>query len=536
MCGEGLCSDDTAIVYGDLFITYGQLSDKIAERIEVLNKRQIQHGVIGVMLSRTPEYIYWILAILASGCAFVPVNQFDSEEKKEYIFQNSNMDFCLTDEDILTTETPKEYGKFYDPSKILDDEDKLAYIMYTSGTTGLPKGVMISRKALRNFTGCFLPNEIKHGDLVFANTTFTFDISLLEIVLSLTRGATVFLSSDLEQKNPRAVVNILKKNEFDWVQFTPSYLSMLIEYSQDMSIFKNVKNMIIGGERITKSLARVLCDHTKCNLYNAYGPTEATIWTHVGNLRDPFVNVGTPISCAEEYIFDPNGNITDEGVLWLGGQTVALGYINNKELTEMKFRLYNSGIIYETGDLCRKKDGKLEILGRIDNQVKICGRRIELEEIENTIVDKVGIMQCVVLLVEGDLVLCTDNDELTIADVRKKLINKLDTVFIPKRIFALKEFPLMTNGKINRRKVEEMYMEQSSVEEKVLGVMREFVVGDFSKESVFGDLGISSIEYIAMVVKLEKAFNIEFDEGALTLNRFSTVTDMIDYVQSRLAV
>lgn len=525
--------EEVAIVFNNMTITYEQLKIRIANCIGELRKRNIENGVVGIMLSRTPEYIYWIMAILASGYAFVPLNSQETEEKRKYIINNSKMDFYITDDDCKDIKWNEQIELNIEIETILDDEEKLAYIMYTSGTTGMPKGVMISRKALRNFTTYFLTNKIKRNDIVLANTTFTFDISLLEIILSLTRGATVFLTSDVEQKNPKAIVNILKNNKFDWIQFTPSYLNMLIGYAQNVDIFKNVKNMIIGGEKITNALASFLKVQTQCNLFNAYGPTEATIWTHVGDLRDSFVNVGQPIDCVEEYVFDSNGNDASEGMLWLGGDTIALGYVNNNELTQKRFKQYNGHIIYETGDLVCKKDGKLVILGRTDNQVKILGRRIELEEIECKIVECVGLLQCVVLYREGDLILCVDNQELVLNEVRKKMLNKLDAVFIPRKIFYLEDYPLLSNGKINRKKVEEMYMEQSNVQEKVLQVMKEFVIGDFGIESKFEELGVSSIEYIALIVKMEKAFNIEFDEYALTMNYFVTVEDLVNYVQDK---
>lgn len=530
--------EDVAIIFNNKTITYEQLKVQVLYCIGELKKRKIVNGVVGIMLSRSPEYIYWVMAVLISGYAFVPVNVHDDEEKRKYISANSNMDFCIVDSDYKNINS-FEQEKFdfelpdLDIDKILSNESKLAYIMYTSGTTGLPKGVMISRGAFKNFVKNFLNNEIKRNDIILANTTFTFDISLLEIVLSLTRGATVFLTSDSEQKNPKAMVNILRNNIFDWVQFTPSYLNMLIGYAQNTDIFINVKNMIVGGENISNALVCLLKEKICCNLYNAYGPTEATIWTHIGNLRDSFVNVGKPIACVEEYILDSKGNKSNEGMLWLGGDTLALGYINNNLLTEKKFKQYNGHAIYETGDLVCKKNGKLVILGRVDNQVKISGKRIELEDIECKIVESTGILQCSVLYEKGELILCVDNKELKLNELRGKIINKLDAEFIPKKIFYLEKYPLLPNGKINRKRMEEMYMEQYDTNGKILEVIKEFVVCDFNNNSKLKELGISSLEYIELVVKLEKIFNIEFEECTLMIDYFKTISDLVNYVCSK---
>ncbi len=196
--------EDVAIIFNNKTITYEQLKVQVLYCIGELKKRKIVNGVVGIMLSRSPEYIYWVMAVLISGYAFVPVNVHADEEKRKYISANSNMDFCIVDSDYKNINS-FEQEKFdfelpdLDIDKILSNESKLAYIMYTSGTTGLPKGVMISRGAFKNFIKNFLKNEIKRGafknfiknflkneikrnDIILANTTFTFDISLLEIV------------------------------------------------------------------------------------------------------------------------------------------------------------------------------------------------------------------------------------------------------------------------------------------------------------------------------------------------------------------
>ena len=253
--------NEIAIIYEGRKISYASLSVGIANCMSIIHKKKIDKGVIGVMLPRTPDYIYWIIAILASGYTFVPINEHDTEEKKQYIIQNANLDFCVTASNYSLQIQEREVDYSFNFADVLDYGEKAAYIMYTSGTTGKPKGVMIPRRALKYFVDCFLVNEIKQGDLFLSNTSFTFDISLMEIFLTLSRRATLYLTSDAEQKNPRAIGDILEKNSFDWVQFTPSYLNMLIEYCRSMSIFKNVKNLIVGGERITKSMVKhnVIC-------------------------------------------------------------------------------------------------------------------------------------------------------------------------------------------------------------------------------------------------------------------------------------
>ena len=274
--------------------------------------------------------------------------------------------------------------------------------------------------------------------------------------------------------------------------------------------------------------------NTKANLYNAYGPTESTIWTHIGDLRDDFVNVGKPLPGIKDFILDDDCNQVEKGELWLAGKTLANGYCNNPELTAQKFVKIGDEIFYKTGDVAFRKEGKLVILGRIDNQIKIHGKRIELEEIEATVLECLNIKQCVIFMDKGDLILATHDKGITLKELKEQLCNHIDSSFIPKKVIVMEEFPMTNNGKVDRKKMKENYNKINNIEEKILKLLKELVLTEVTRDDLIVDLGLSSIEYLMLIVQIEKTFNIEFEDDSLIMSAFSTVGDFIQYIKERV--
>lgn len=526
-----------AVIFGDQSISYSTLEDQIDKRVVFLNTLEVKKGIIGLRFSRGVEFIYWMLAVLKAGLCFLPIDKEVTAERISYIIENSGLDIVIADESLGLKD--KAYIvcdeiRFSKTNSFIISKarNNLAYIMYTSGTTGNPKGVMISNEALRHFLEYFLKDKVKSNHVFLANTSYTFDISIVEILLPLYRRATVYMTSDEEQKNPRRIARLIKKYKFDWVQFTPTYLLLLLQYRESISALSNAKNIIIGGERVPRTLAMMLKENTVCNLYNAYGPTEMTIWTHIGDLRDDFVNVGYAIPGVFDLILNDNACETDKGNLWLGGETISDGYINDDILTEKKFVMYGGRRVYDSGDVAYRKEGKLVIVGRSDNQVKISGKRVELEEIESLIVEHTNISQCVVVEAMGEIIAVVKDYKLTRQKLIKQLIGKMDRSFIPKEIMCIDEFPVLSNGKIDRRKVRAIYMEKTYLENKVVDILKEFVVVEIDKSASFKNLGVSSLDYVTLIVKVEKTFGVEFEDAALVMEYFETIEKFIEYIYS----
>lgn len=525
--------DKVAIIFGTEKITYRKLYEEMKKRRDLLENRNIINSIVGLMFSRKPEYIYWVLTLLDAGICFLPIDLKMPELRLNYILNSSGLDLIVSDNEEfidLKINREKNLNTHSKPNEKIKT-GTLAYVMYTSGTTGEPKGVMISKRALEHFLGNFLENKICNEHIFLANTSFTFDISVVELVLPIMKGATLYLTSEIEQKNPKLIVKLIEKYRFDWVQFTPSYLLMMLKYKDAIMCLINVKNIIVGGEKIPKPLAVLLKEKTNCILYNAYGPTEATVWTHVGNLRDDFINVGRALHGIKEYILNERMEEVDKGMLWLGGETIANGYINDVVLTENKFKIRNGEILYNSGDIAYRKESKIVIVGRNDNQIKIAGKRIELEEIESLIVENMELYQCVVLELMGELILVVDNKNLELDRLICTMNNKIDTMFIPKKIVYMERFPILSNGKIDRRKVKDKYMEQMNFENKITNILKEFIVGEIDRDSSIHALGVNSLEYVTLIVKIEKVFGIEFEDFALVMSSFETLGKFIEYVE-----
>lgn len=525
--------DKVAIIFGSEKITYSKLYEEVKKRRELLEKRNITNSIVGLMFSRKPEYLYWILTLLDAGICFLPLDVKMPESRLNYILNNSELELIVSDGDeIIDSKINLENNSnTHNKSKGKLKRGTLAYVMYTSGTTGEPKGVMISKRALEHFLGNFLNDKISEEHIFLANTSFTFDISIVELVLPIMKGATLYLTSEIEQKNPKLIAKLIEKYRFDWVQFTPSYLLMILNYKDAIMCLSNVKNIIVGGEKVPKPLAVLLKEKTNSFLYNAYGPTETTIWTHVGNLRDDFVNVGSALHGVTEFILNEEMKEVDKGVLWLGGETISDGYINDIVLTEKKFKMRNGEMLYNSGDIAYKKNGKTVIVGRNDNQIKIAGKRVELEEIESLIIENLELYQCVVLELMGELILVVDNKNLELDRLIRIMKNKIDTIFIPKKIVYMESFPLLISGKIDRRKVKDKYMEQMDFENKITNILKEFIVGEIDRNISINDLGVSSLEYVMLIVKIEKVFGIEFEDFALVMSGFDTLGKFIEYVE-----
>lgn len=290
--------------------------------------------------------------------------------------------------------THKKYRKNFNEEKVIyidenetvdfreeSNKSESAYILYTSGTTGIPKGVEVTREGLFNFIeGISEIIDFSAGKRIACFTTVSFDIFILESIMALYRGLVVVLANEDEQRNPRLMAKLIQDNEVDMVQMTPSRMQLLLNYDKELSCLKNVKEIMIGGESFPLSLLRRLKEKTNAKIYNMYGPTETTIWSTVSDLtQKDRIDIGRPIKNTEVYIVDESLSILPEGQvgeIYIAGKGLARGYVGKNDLTIEKFIYLPQKPdvrVYRTGDMGRYlPDGDLEYLGRTDNQVKIC--------------------------------------------------------------------------------------------------------------------------------------------------------------------
>lgn len=440
--------------------------------------------------------------------------------------------------------------------------DDIAYLIYTSGTTGVPKGVEITRANLENLVqGICEIIPFSSQNKIICLTTISFDIFFVESILPLIKGAEVILADEIEQKNPRLMARIIEESEADIMQVTPSRMQLLYNYDNTFKCLKHVKKLMIGGERLPEALLQSLQKKIQANIYNMYGPTETTIWSCVSDLtHSNSVNIGMPIRNTRIFILNNKNEIVspnEYGQIGIAGDGVGAGYHKDSKLTEEKFILLPSNPterVYLTGDWGRYlPDGKIECLGRIDNQVKINGFRVELEEIENVMMEYDPIYKAIVCKieegVEGLLGFYLSKEAIDEGALKSFLQQKVPDYMIPFRFIHLAAFPTTKSAKVDRKRIIDDYSknkcqrdivedkENDNCYEKVSDIVTAQLPELINKADSFnGDLmnlGINSITFVKLILALEEQFDIEFEDEVLIPQAFPTVDSIVRYIKNR---
>ncbi|MFF8860936.1 amino acid adenylation domain-containing protein [Streptomyces sp. NPDC015139] len=392
--------DAVAVVAGAHRATYADVDRRATALAAELRARGIGPEIlVGVCLGRSVEMVVALLGILKSGAAYLPLDPGYPADRLRHMTTDAGAALWLCDADgraqalvsgvtdvLLVEEFPSEPGA---PVTQVAHPHHLAYVIYTSGSTGLPKGVAVDHAAITSFLRSVgeRPGLGAH-DRVLALTPLSFDISVLELFLPLTRGATVVMAPRAANTDPELLAATIAEAGVSVVQATPTTWRMLLASGWTDG---HGRVLLSGGEPLDPPLARDLLA-TGGTLWNLYGPTEATVWAtaaRVDAVTDR-VAVGTALANTRLHVVDEGGREAGPGVtgeLWIGGAGVARGYHNRPALTADRFVPDPFGDVpgrlYRTGDLARwSDDGTLEVLGRDDHQVKVRGFRIELGEIE----------------------------------------------------------------------------------------------------------------------------------------------------------
>lgn len=343
------------------------------------------------------------------------------------------------------------------------DSNSLAYLIYTSGSTGKPKGVMLTHKNLHNFiNGIKQIINFNKNKVMVSLTTICFDIFGLELWCSITSGLTLVLANEKEQNIPYELNNLCKKYHVNMIQTTPSRYMNLLSDKNNLDFFKEITDIMVGGEALPQNLLTDFKNFSTANIYNMYGPTETTIWSTVKDLTNTeVISIGKPIVNTKCYILDTNQKLLPPytpGELYISGDGVSKGYLNRLSLTNAKFipsPFFNKNTLYNTNDLAYyTNDGEIIHLGRTDFQVKIRGYRVELGEIENRITNFPDIANAVVIPNQDHkYLLCyyvSDND-IEIPKLMSYLLKYLPNYMIPAYFKRLDKIPLTPNGKVDRK-------------------------------------------------------------------------------------
>jgi len=431
-----------AVTYKDQKISYSELdiqSSKIAAQLQLQGVEK--NDIIGLSVQRSPKMIIGLLGILKAGAAYLPLDPEYPIERTKYILANSNAKTLITEDNLLSV-----FNKMTIPINNIDsilnnkttskytpviiDKNDLAYIIYTSGSTGNPKGVAISHNNIVNST---LARSVFYGNQPSAfllMSSISFDSSKAGIFWTLCSGGNLIISENRLEQDLNKMVRIIKDHKVSHTLMLPSLYQTIIEYS-DIDKDTSLKTVIVAGESCPNVLVENHFDKLPyTNLYNEYGPTEGTVWCLAHHIKkedtlNNTIPIGKPIGNTQIYILDnslkkvPYGT---SGELYIGGENLSQGYLNDIEKTKLNFidHPFNTGKkLYKTGDLVKLNNkGEILFLGRKDQQVKVRGYRIELDEIEKKILEYPNIKSAIVLVETNDFkidwenVSNTDNTEL----------------------------------------------------------------------------------------------------------------------------
>lgn len=500
---------------------------------------------VGLMLERGVDLVAGILGIWRAGAAYVPLDPSFPADRLAYIASDAKLSALVTTNDLRSS-WPSGLTTICLDMSLADEAPPIpppngaAYVLYTSGSTGQPKGVRVGHKSVRNFLlGMQTLFQLDTRTRLLAVTTPAFDISVLELLLPLLVGGEVIVADDssLRDGSKLAAQLTYGSDSITAMQATPATWKMLIDAG-----WKGCKALtaLCGGDTLSPELAHQLL-HRSAALWNLYGPTETTVWsTAVRLMLDEPVHVGRAIANTQLYVLDSQGYPVPPGVvgeLWIGGDGLALDYWNKPELTAERFRILDTlphaGRVYRTGDRVRwTAGGRLEHHGRIDFQIKLRGYRIELGEIES-VLRRHPVVSDVVVVVREDqpgnprlvAYMVTTGVVPTQEELRETLRAELPAYMLPSAFVFLDHLPQTPNRKIDRKALpipaispqesnyiaprDELEIQLAGLFSDLLGMPR------IGIEDNFFDLGGHSLLAVQLVAGIKRLFDVELSVAEL---------------------
>ncbi len=534
----------TALIAADGRWSYESLDREMNRVANGLIRRGFSPGDTAVvLLPRLGRQIMAMYGVMKAGGAYIPCDPEYPPERVLQITKDSGASFIITTEErtgsfenAVDIETLLACGDDRSPEIRIKD-DALAYLIYTSGSTGKPKGVMITHRGIVNYVRSHEANRHIHacvtdGHVMVSVTTVSFDMSLKETAVALCNGLTLVLADEEQANHPVRLAELIKETDGDIFNATPSRMLQYMESETFCQALAGCRVVMSGGEAYSMQLLEKLKRKTSARIFNTYGPTEITVSSNACELTDrDRITVGSPLLNYVEYIADSDGNLLPPGVtgeLYVGGPGVAAGYHGLPEMTAQRFTEFQGMRVYKTGDYAKwTPDGEVVILGRTDNQVKLRGLRIELEEVEQAILTCPGIRQAVVLIrvIAGTEHLCAyyiADKKVPPETLRELLKNSLTRYMIPDAYMQMEQFPMTPNGKIDRKALPEAqlasageYVAPETEAERIFcRIFAEVLHMDrVGREDNFFEIGGTSLAVTGVIIAAtEEGFEITFGD------------------------
>ena len=538
-------SNNNAIFFENKFLTYKELNQKVCElAIAIKNNGVEKNDIVAILIDKSIESIIAILATLKLGAAYLPIDIDYPNERIDYMLTDSQAKILLTTNDYInkTQIVIKTLNIALDNIVIYNgieypeiattqiDTEIPAYIMYTSGSTGKPKGTIIKQKNIIRLVKNTNFIDFKENDHILQTGSIVFDACTFEIFGALLNGLPLYIIKKEDLLNASILQDFIIQNKITIMWLTAPLFNQLSEVNPHM--FNSVRCLLTGGDVLSpKHINMVKAANPNLTIINGYGPTENTTFSCCFTIDRPYrysIPIGKPIANSTCYIVSDSQKLLPigfPGELWVGGDGVSLGYLNNPSMTAGKFipNPYGIDTVYQTGDLAKwLPSGNIEFISRIDSQVKIRGFRVELKEIDIKLTSYHSIKEAFTVINTINNEKCissyivTAEKDISMEDLKSYLKESLPKYMIPTYITVLDKLPLNTNGKVDKKQLpspiekenanKEIILPENKTEEILLEIFKKILnKTNISTTDDFFEIGGDSLG--AMKIQIEALSN-----------------------------